>query len=85
MWKHIRIWRAQPDESALRGWSKTHPLEPFYFPYGDYMIDPDIARLLEALNNKGPAPDWHDRMTKLHRDQWPTLWRILDDIQAKYK
>lgn len=31
-----------------------------------------------AYNNPGPAPEYHYRTMRRHRDEWPTLWRSLD-------
>ena len=46
------------------------------------MSDTEKAALavLHAIANPGPHPDYHRQVMELHRAEWPTLWRALDDL-----
>jgi hypothetical protein len=39
--------------------------------------------LLKAVRNKGRVPEYHDKVTKKHRAEWPALWRAIDKIEAQ--
>jgi hypothetical protein len=36
--------------------------------------------VLRAIRNKGAHPDYHDKVMKKHRREWPVLWNALDAL-----
>ena len=40
-----------------------------------------IEDLLEAIDNKGPAPRYHDLIMNKHREEWPLLWERIDALR----
>jgi hypothetical protein len=34
----------------------------------------------EVINNEGPNPRHHRKVMKRHRKEWPSLWKLLDDL-----
>lgn len=43
-----------------------------------------IARINEAITNKGSHPEYHDEVMERHRKEWPFLWHELDIMMAGY-
>jgi hypothetical protein len=39
-----------------------------------------ILRLRKAVNNKGPNPNFHNKIMKKHRSEWPELWVAIDAL-----
>ena len=43
-----------------------------------------IERLITAIKNEGPVPQYHRHVMRKHRDEWPRLWGAIDEIVALY-
>ena len=44
-----------------------------------------IRDLFAAIEDSGPKPDVHQRIMDVHRREWPTLWKAIDDIRKTFK
>ena len=42
-----------------------------------------IAAIRAAILDEGHEPAYHRQVLARHRREWPTLWRVLDQIAAK--
>lgn len=42
----------------------------------------EALRVRKAIVDEGPVPRVHRRIMRRHREQWPTLWKALDDMVA---
>lgn len=38
------------------------------------------TKVARAIRNEGPQPEWHRGVMERHRQEWPTLWKALDDL-----
>lgn len=43
-------------------------------------IEDDLSDLLKAIQDEGSHPIAHREIMSRHRREWPTLWRLIDDI-----
>jgi hypothetical protein len=41
-----------------------------------------LDALADAVGDKGPRPDYHDKVERRHRREWPRLWQAIDDVLA---
>jgi hypothetical protein len=41
-----------------------------------------VQRVLSAIRDKGPQPQYHDRVMQEARSRWPHLWHALDALVA---
>ena len=44
-----------------------------------------LEGILEAIDNKGPSPKYHDIVMKRHREEWPRLWERIDEVRNAVK
>jgi len=42
-----------------------------------------LDNLRKAIEDKGPYPEFHNKVVRLHRAQWPALWRAIDALLAQ--
>lgn len=40
-----------------------------------------IDTLLNAINTAGPVPKHHIQVAAKHREEWPTLWKAIDQLR----
>lgn len=43
-------------------------------------IENDMADLLKAIQDEGSHPIAHREIMRRHRQEWPTLWILIDDL-----
>jgi len=42
-----------------------------------------IRNLRNAIEDKGPCPEFHREIMRRHRAEWPALWRAIDSLLAQ--
>lgn len=43
-------------------------------------IEKGLTDLLAAIQDSGSHPVAHREIVRRHREEWPTLWRAIDDL-----
>lgn len=59
-------------------------IENFFLKKKVENIETATAELVRAIRDKGAVPQFHNHVMRKHREEWPALWKAIDNIVKAY-
>jgi hypothetical protein len=48
-------------------------------------LEEAARQIIKAINDKGRVAKYHDHVERKHREEWPALWKAIDNLVLMYK